>query len=551
MKNYIYTFLVAISSLLIITGCQDDDHTFGSINAPDNLNIVAEIVGKDASHPDGDGSGKVNFIATANNALNYKYIFSDGSSQSTQSGKYQKRFNITGVNTYQVTVLASGTGGASTTKTIEVTVQSDFSDDEALQFLTGGGTKKWYWAAAEAGHLGVGPNNDNSAQNGSPIWYAAAPFEKANSPESSCLYDNELTFIKDGNDLKFTLNNQGKTFFNVAFNSVVGATSTSDGCYTYNTSGTKNVILGPSDSILTTTNPTATRGTTMTFSDGGFMGYYIGQTKYEILSITDNRMVVRAVMGNDNAIAWYHIFTTSPPSQGTDFTNLVWQDEFNVDGAPDSSKWVLETGRGPNNDGWGNNEQQYYTTSSNNVSISGGTLKITAIRENFNGSPFTSARLKTQGKFDFKYGKVVMRAKLPTGGGTWPALWMLGSNITSVPWPDCGEIDIMEHVGNQQNTVFSTLHYPGHSGGNGVSGNTTNATASSAFHEYSVVWTDTVIKFYIDNVQFHTFANTSSTPFNQNFFLLLNFAMGGNFGGAIDSSFTQSTYEIDYVKVYQ
>lgn len=551
MKNYIYTFLVAVSSLLIITGCQEDDNSFGDIITPENLNIVAEIVGKDASHPDGDGSGLVNFTATASNSLNYKYIFSDGSSQSVQSGKYQKRFNITGVNTYQVTVLASGTGGVSSSKTIDVTVRSDFSDPDALQKLTGGSSKKWYWAAAEAGHLGVGPNNDNQAQNSSPIWYAAAPFEKANSPESSCLYDNELTFIKDGNNLKYTLNNQGKTFFNVAFNSVVGVTSTSDGCYAYNTSGTKNVLLGPSDSILTTTNPTATRGTTMTFSDGGFMGYYIGQSKYEILSITDNRMVVRVVMGNDNTIAWYHIFTTSPPNQGGNFTNLVWQDEFNVDGAPDASKWVLETGRGPGNDGWGNQEAQYYTTSSNNVSISGGTLKITAIKENFNGATYTSARLKTQGKFDFKYGKVVMRAKLPSGGGTWPALWMLGSNITSVPWPACGEIDIMEHVGNQQNTIFSTLHYPGHSGGSGVTGNTTNTTASSAFHEYSMVWTDTAIKFYVDNVQFHSFANTGSVPFNQNFFLLLNFAMGGNFGGAIDPNFTQSTYEIDYVKVYQ
>lgn len=551
MSNYIYSFLVALSSLIMTTACQDDDNAFGPINAPENLTIVAEIVGQDATHPNGDGSGLVNFTATASKSLNYKFIFSDGSSQSIQSGKYQKRFNITGVNTYQVTVLASGTGGASTTKTIEVTVQSDFSDDEALQFLTGGSTKKWYWAAAEAGHLGVGPNNDNPAQNGAPIWYAAAPFEKANAPESSCLYDNELTFIKDGNSLKYTLNNQGKTFFNVAFNGVVGGTSSSDGCYAYDTSGTKNVLLGPSDSVLTTTNPSATRGTMMTFSDGGFMGYYIGQSKYEILSISDNRMVVRAVMANDNAIAWYHIFTTTPPSQGADFTNLVWQDEFNVDGAPDASKWVLETGRGPGNDGWGNQEAQYYTTDPSNVSISGGTLKITAKKENFGGASYTSARLKTQGKFDFKYGKVVIRAKLPTGGGTWPAAWMLGSNITSVPWPACGEIDIMEHVGNQQNKIFSTLHLPGNSGGNGVSGSTINATASTAFHEYAVVWTDTVIKFYVDNVQFHTFANTSSSPFNQNFFLLLNFAMGGNFGGAIDPNFTQSTYEIDYVKVYQ
>ncbi|MGK4568924.1 glycoside hydrolase family 16 protein [Flavobacterium sp. 3HN19-14] len=172
----------------------------------------------------------------------------------------------------------------------------------------------------------------------------------------------------------------------------------------------------------------------MTFSDNGFMGYYIGQSTYEILSITDNRMVVRAVMGGNSSLAWYHTFSTQPPVQGGDdnFDNLVWQDNFDTDGAPNPANWGYDIGLGG---GWGNNEVQYYTDASSNVIVQGGMLKITAKKENFGGAQYTSARLKSENKFDFKYGKVEFRAKLPTGGGTWPALWMLGANYATNAWP--------------------------------------------------------------------------------------------------------------------
>ncbi|MEO8534501.1 MAG: glycoside hydrolase family 16 protein, partial [Flavobacterium sp.] len=294
-----------------------------------------------------------------------------------------------------------------------------------------------------------------------------------------------------------------------------------------------------------------TRGTMLNFSDGGFMGYYIGQSSYEILSITENRMTVRAVMGGNPALAWYHTFTTTPPNEApaTDYTNLVWSDDFNTDGAPDPAKWVYDLGNGDN--GWGNSEKQNYTNSSNNVVVQGGSLKITAKKEASGGFAYSSARLKSEGKYAFTYGKLEVRAKLPIGAGTWPAIWMLGANYATAPWPACGEIDVMEHVGNSQNLVHGTLHYPGHSGGNGNTGSKTIPNVSTEFHIYKTIWSPASVKIYADDVLIHSVPNDASLPFNKDFFIILNFAMGGTFGGNIDPAFTQSTLEIDYVKVYQ
>ncbi len=260
-------------------------------------------------------------------------------------------------------------------------------------------------------------------------------------------------------------------------------------------------------------------------------------------------MVVRAVMGGNTALAWYHTFTTIQPVQDpiTDFTNLIWSDEFNTDGAPDSSKWGYDLGAG----GWGNAEAQYYTNSANNVIVQGGNLKITAKAETFGGSNYTSARLKSENKFEFTYGKVEVRAKLPSGGGTWPAIWMLGQNYATNAWPACGEIDIMEHKGNEQNKIYATLHYPGSSGGSGNSNSTVIANASTQFHVYKTIWTASSVKLYVDDVLFHTVINNGTLPFNADFFMILNVAMGGTFGGAISPSFVQSAMEIDYVRVYQ
>ena len=226
----------------------------------------------------------------------------------------------------------------------------------------------------------------------------------------------------------------------------------------------------------------------------------------------------------------------------------LWSDEFNTDGFPNPNNWGYDTG---NNNGWGNNEVQYYTNRQENAYVSNGTLKIVLKKEAYQGFNYTSARLLSKGKFSFKYGRVDIRAKLPAGGGTWPALWMLGDNISTVGWPTCGEIDIMEHVGNQLNKIYGTLHHPGHSGGNGDGATINIPNVTTEFHVYSLDWSPSQIKFYVDNQLFYTFANSASLPFNQNFFFIMNIAMGGNFGGAVDPNFNSSTMEVDYVRVYQ
>ena len=226
---------------------------------------------------------------------------------------------------------------------------------------------------------------------------------------------------------------------------------------------------------------------------------------------------------------------------------VIWSDEFNTDGLPDPTKWGYDLGAG----GWGNNEAQYYTSRADNAVVINGNLKITLKKEAYSGSNYTSARLLTKDKFAFTYGRVEARIKLPTGGGTWPAFWMLGSDIATNPWPACGEIDIMEHLGNDLNRIYGTLHYPGRSGGNANGGSRVITNAATEFHIYTLDWSATEIKMSVDGQVIHSVANSASIPFNHNFFIICNMAMGGNFGGVIDPNVTTASMEIDYIRVYQ
>ena len=230
----------------------------------------------------------------------------------------------------------------------------------------------------------------------------------------------------------------------------------------------------------------------------------------------------------------------------TKYNKLIWADEFNYTGAPDSSKWSYEIG----GNGWGNNELEYYTERPENVVVKDGSLHITALKENYKGSDYTSARILTKGKFSFQYGRVEVRAKLPSGVGTWPAIWMLGSDIDSVHWPACGEIDIMEHLGRDLNKIYGTLHYPGHYGGS-ANGKTLMIKDATQFHIYGLEWTPSVIKISVDGKVYQTVENTPDIPFHHNFFILLNMAMGGNFGGPVAPDVTKAVMDVDYVRVYQ
>jgi beta-glucanase (GH16 family) len=236
---------------------------------------------------------------------------------------------------------------------------------------------------------------------------------------------------------------------------------------------------------------------------------------------------------------------------------LIWSDEFNgADGSlVDSEKWVVETG---NNRGWGNNELQYYTDSPENCRIQDGNLVIVAIQEVKEGFQYTSARIKTMGKFEFQYGKVEMRAKLPQGMGIWPAFWMLGSDIEVNPWPQCGEIDIMEHIGRMPGVIHGTAHGPEYNGNMGI-GNSVMSESSiyENLHTYAVEWDSDSIRWYFDDVQYHQIIReklptTYTWVFDKNFFLLVNLAVGGNWPqNPNDTTVFPQAYTIDYIRVYQ
>ncbi len=233
---------------------------------------------------------------------------------------------------------------------------------------------------------------------------------------------------------------------------------------------------------------------------------------------------------------------------------LIWSDEFDYAGFPDPSKWNIETG----GNGWGNNELQYYTNSQSNVAVENNILTITAREESVGGRDYTSARITTQNKFAFKYGRIEARIKLPYGQGIWPAFWMLGANINSVSWPACGEIDIMEMVGGSgnDNTTHATLHWDneGQHASYGQSYTLPSGILGDDYHIFSVEWNNQEIKAFIDDIHYYTADITPAqlSEFQNNFFIILNVAVGGNWPGSPDetTSFPQ-TMEIDYVRVFQ
>ncbi len=232
---------------------------------------------------------------------------------------------------------------------------------------------------------------------------------------------------------------------------------------------------------------------------------------------------------------------------------LVWSDEFDYTGLPDPSKWNMETGGG----GWGNNELQYYTNKESNAMVDNGILTITAKEESFGGRDYTSARITTQNKFDVKYGKMEARIKLPYGQGLWPAFWMLGKNFSTVGWPSCGEIDIMEMVGGtgKDNTVHATLHWNqnGDHAQYGESYTLPSGIFADEYHVFSIEWNSQQIKGFMDDIQYFVIDITPSqlSEFHNNFFFILNVAVGGNWPGSPDQSTTfPQTMEVDYVRVF-
>ncbi|WP_405380230.1 family 16 glycosylhydrolase [Maribacter sp. LLG6340-A2] len=697
MKNLMYMF---VTLLMVFVSCDEDD----SFNPGPLSNLAV------SSQVSADGSGIVTFKPTATGAKLYTYDFGDGTTGESLTGFISKTYTNSGENTYTVTVTVTGFDGTTLTETLQVTVDVPAMNSELVNLITDGSSKTWFLAAAQPGHLGLGPAREGiDGDWWYPKWYSAQAFEKCGSEISDCFCDDELTFSVDSSgEVTYVLDNKGQTFFNVGHKDVVGGTADEDYCYDFDTSGEKEVTFSTVEGNVPEGETT---GMQMEFSDGGFMSYYVGSSTYEILSISEDLLYVRTYDSMNPDLAWYIRFTAAPSTGGgeesleTMYTNLVWSDEFDIDGAPNAANWTFDLGAG----GWGNGEAQEYTDSADNVIVEDGILKITArgtggnggvkhyydditlvaaggetsIVEDFEtaapiftdfggastavidnpdasgentsttvaestknngaevwagsffdvdaaldlstytsmevktwspaigavvrlklenqanaeeffevdattsvaeswetltfdlsgapaftydrvvlffdfgvsptgGAAYTSARIKSENLFEFTYGRVEIRAKLPSSGGTWPALWALGANFDEVGWPASGEIDIMEHVGNNANTITSALHYPGNFGGSAVVGATSVPTATTEFHNYTVEWSPDNIKFVVDGELIHnTFVNSESTPFNSDFFLIMNIAMGGTLGGAIDPAFTEDTMEVDYVRVYQ
>ncbi len=240
---------------------------------------------------------------------------------------------------------------------------------------------------------------------------------------------------------------------------------------------------------------------------------------------------------------------------------LVWSDEFSRNGLPDTTKWGYDLGNGcPNICGWGNNELEYYTANRlENARIEGGLLVIEARRENMGTQGYTSSRMVTKNKGDWKSGYIEVRAKLPKGRGVWPAIWMLSTKWEYGGWPESGEIDIMEHVGYLPDSIFGTVHTKrfNHVQGTQKSGSIASKTVSADFHSYGIEWDSEKIDFMMDGKTFHTFRNRhegpDAWPFDKDFHLILNLAVGGNWGGklGVDESVFPQKMLVDYVRVYQ
>jgi beta-glucanase (GH16 family) len=390
-----------------------------------------------------------------------------------------------------------------------------------------------------AGALEVGPSPGNND------WYSSAP-----NGLQSAQYDDVYTFQEDGSliadysgsiiDAFSDYSEQGYSCSSIDFN--------------FN-SNDENTAL-PSFEML----PASTT------CSCPFMGTNDAGLIYSIASLTANELVLQ-VQGDDNncnASDAYFTFTfVRVSTESGDETGypapesypgmaLVWSDEFDGDSV-NLQNWTYDLGA----NGWGNNEWQDYTNSAANSSVAEGVLTITARQ---NGSSYTSARLKTQGLQDFQYGRIDIRAKLPEGQGIWPALWMLGINITDGGWPQCGEIDIMEMVGHEPSTIHGTAHWGSSWDVHQYSGESielSNGQAfSEQFHLFSIDWQQDEIKWYMDDQLFYSISpnqmNGQPYPFNASFFFIMNIAVGGNWPGYPDAStvFPQEMV-IDCVRVFQ
>ena len=316
MKNLKYLSILFLS-MLVVTACEENDHEFGPIVTPTNLGVNAVIIGLDADNPYGDGDGNVTFTATADDALAYQFDFGDGKSATVSSWVYTHTYTKSGVHPYTVIISAVGTAGVLSSTTVDVEVFFSFIDEEAETFLAGGldvgDTKTWVWASDIPLHVGLGPVTDDYG-NGEFAFEAWWNTIGPNDAEKSCMYTNEFVFTQTADGMTFE-QTVGPAFVPGAYASIIGLAG--DVCHDESEIstmfGVKNVSFLPSTSKAALEgsygedaagDPIPYRGTSFDISDGGFMGWYVGDVVYDIISITANTMHVRCIQ-EGGGFAWY------------------------------------------------------------------------------------------------------------------------------------------------------------------------------------------------------------------------------------------------------
>lgn len=313
MKNikFLYKSIFMILTLLVV-GCEEETYEFGDIIAPSNIQVTAVVEGADASNPTGDGSGKVHFSATADNVIAFQYIYNDEVIASP-SGSQTYLFGKVGINVYTVTVIAVGSGGVTSSKSIDVSVRSDFEDPEAKDFLSGGSglSKTWYWAADKLGNIGLGPNEVMAGgEHTWSNWFTSGAWHE----DKLCMYDAEMVFTQSASGNLTYEQKVGTAYINGDYANLIGVDGNT--CHGIDLvpsiNGVKNVTLLPSSSIATIDGDY--RGTTISLSDNGLMSWWVGpsSSKLEIISITENTLSVRIT---DEGRAWYCNYQTEKPVQ--------------------------------------------------------------------------------------------------------------------------------------------------------------------------------------------------------------------------------------------
>ena len=539
--NFIFFKLTLIKLVLLVPlliSCSGSNSEEGGSDPtepvdviPSELSLSVNVIGADDNQPNGDGFGVVEFTASATNGVSYSFRFGTGDSK-TSSGTVQYTYTEVGTKTYDVKVLAysSTNNYISIDKKITVYVKPD-SEASLLELLAGGSSKTWKINAAQDAHFSNGVQDKKY----STYWEASA-FSKNNSG----FYDDQYTFYVDG------------TYKHKTNNTVFGKAShlTNDFGSTSQSSNAQGEIENYNLADYQTTFVAKKDGEEkkLEINGKGFIGFYVGQQNYTIECHDSNNIYLRAIDESEN-IAWYVWLTAKEVSDinpKDQFTNLIWSDEFDEPGTLDSSKWVHEVG-----DSWYNNEVQSYTSRLENSKVEDGKLKIIAKKESYNGNNYTSARIISNTKMDFTYGRVDIKAKVPGTKGTWPALWLLGSNFRTVEWPKCGEMDILEAAQSNNFKVQSTVHHPDNYGEGDTNITNEYTDITENFHIYSLVWTKQALTFYVDDKPHHIVGNSCALPFNWNQFIILNVAMGGTMGGEIASNFVSDSMEIEYVRIYQ